>query len=152
LTEKDLTTALTAKTRRLKQMVIHGRRALSALGEAASIEPEALLDLERELAAQNDLVAECRRLDADLPRTRDQWQDWLDRLPADRRPAALEALGQLEAALGEASRVEADLSDRLGRLRDETRPRLERVQAGHRLLKAYAGARPNFPRLLDREG
>jgi ABC-type transporter Mla subunit MlaD len=154
LTDVDHPETLEAKIRRLQQLAIHGRRALTALGEPdrTSLETEALTGLERELAAQEELVAECRRLDSNLPQTRQQWQDWLDNLPDKSRSAARLALGRLEAALREASRVEAEVQDRLGRMRDELRPRLERIQAGHRVLKAYAGARLNFPRLLDREG
>ncbi len=150
----DRPQALEAKIRRLQKMAIHGRRALSALGQPdrTSIEAEALTELERELAAQQGLVAECQRLDSELPQTAEQWQGWLDHLPAERRSAARLSLGRLEAALREAVRIEAEVQDRLGQLRDEIRPRLERIQAGHRILRAYAGARLNIPRLLDREG
>jgi hypothetical protein len=54
LTDVDHPETLEAKIRRLQQLAIHGRRALTALGEPdrTSLETEALTGLERELAAR----------------------------------------------------------------------------------------------------
>jgi hypothetical protein len=150
----DRRDAVLAKTEFLQRMTVHGRRALTVLSELdqADPEPEVLTRLAGELDAQADLLDECRRLDGLLPAGADQWADWLAIQPAESRRPAQEALDALTRMTDEAARVEAEVGQRLGRLRDEVSGKLERVRAGHRIVKAYLQPRPNVPKLVDRQG
>ncbi|MBU0515699.1 MAG: hypothetical protein KJ621_13100 [Proteobacteria bacterium] len=149
----DRLRAVDRKTRALERMLIHGRRSLSALAglEEGAVEAEVLTRLAAELDAQDDLLDECRRLDEALPADRDQWAAWLETLPPESRRSAERALDDLTRMADEAARVEAQVSRRLGRLRDEVRQKLDRVRAGHRVVKAYHQPRPSVPRIVDRQ-
>ncbi len=134
-------------------MLIHGQRALSALEgiEAESIEAEILTRLVGELDAQRELIDECRLLDEALPADREQWAAWLEAQPPPSRPSAEQAVDDLVRMTDQVARVEAQVGQHLGRMRDEIRPKLERVRAGHRIVKAYLQPRPNVPRIVDRQ-
>jgi len=149
----DRRQAVDQKTRALERMVIHGQRALSALEgiEAEAVEAEVLTRLAGELDAQHELLDECRLLDEALPADRGQWAAWLEAQPPQSRRSVERAVDDLARMTDQAARIEAQVDQHLGRLRDEIRPKLERVRAGHRLVKAYLQPRPNVPRIVDRQ-
>lgn len=149
----DRRQAIDQKIRALERIVIHGQRALSALEgiEAESVEDEVLTRLAGELDAQHELLDECRLLDDTLPADREQWAAWLEAQPPPSRRSAERAVDHLARMTDQATRVESQVGRHLGRLREEIRPKLERVRAGHRLVKAYLQPRPNVPRIVDRQ-